>query len=284
MRTDNNKHVNTAANLPHKHLVFGFDRLAFWLDIATPELPLEELKLICNDLVILENTTVTHHLIWQSKIEIFQPSSECLMRLNEVINRSGYRVFIEAIEISMDFITATLAESKNVLKYFLNHMYVANIPKITLVQSYEDTYYFNRRANSNGKKIPFNFALYADKPSKLVSKWRGKPCCHLEYRLTGSNTVSSYGITSLTDCVMFDHMSFWVANIRLFKLPPKVMLGRYICNERKMSGTALTNQANKYLVGFYVGDHFVMQNLLQSDPQMINLMKTLPNNILIPLH
>lgn len=263
-----------------KAVVLGYDRIALMLDSAAPKLPINALKKHCNNIEVLENKSSQYQSIWQSRIDIFQPDKECLSKLNDYISAGSYRICMRYVEISCDFITANFNESEVILKFILEHLNISGIKIGTLVEPYEDTYYLNRRTNVNGDKAPKNVVLYADKPSKLASKWIGKPCCHLEYRLTGSDIIGFYGISSIADVLLFDHMSFWHTNLHFLKLPFKNEIGHYLSQGQNISGTALTNKANKFLRQFYVGDYFVLQNMLQTHPEMKEMMRPMSIRLL----
>jgi hypothetical protein len=261
------------SNLPPQvnDTIYGFDYLKFYLDVTNPRLSIDELQKHCTMLVI-QGKLFKFNRIWCTEVRAFQPDSTFFQLIYKNIRDGGYRVKFAYIEIAVDFITNTTSEASAIKSTLLAHIYVPAINSKVRFYGDTNTYYFSPRS-AHGKKCPINFAMYDDKLSKLNNRESPKCCCHAEVKLTGSHAISLFGITSIKDCLHFDHSNFWGQKVKFVKLESKVSLARKLNKSDHISGTALRNRANKVLSDCNIGGAFVMQALACKYPQVRTLLK-----------
>jgi hypothetical protein len=261
------------SNLPIqvKDIIKGIDCFKFYVDATSPRLNIDALQKHCTKLVV-QAKLFEFNPIWCSEIRVFQPDSTFFHLIYKNIRDGGYRVKFAYIEVAIDFITNTTSEAKAIKNSLLAHIHVPTIKSKVRFSGISKTYYFSPRS-LRGKKSQINFAIYHDKISKLNNSESSKCCCHAEVRLTGSNAISLFGITSIKDCLHFDHENFWAKKVQFVKLKSKVSLARKLNTSADISGTALRNRANIMLGDCNIGGVFVMQALVCKYPQVKNLLQ-----------
>ncbi len=274
MNTKNLELLNTKYKLHILQGVFAFDRLSFYINVTNPSLPITKLSNHHNKIRVVRSE-YGHGNVNKTIVEVSQPDCECLEILYKYIKHSGCRVQFKYIEIACDFLAKDLSDAEDIKLFLLSHVYIDRIHSELKTAGEEKTYYYRPRA-SNGKKASINFVLYHDKYSKLKKAELPKPCCHMELRLSGSNTIQNFGIVTFSDLIDFDFAQFFDNHIKLVKLRSKISLARRIKKSTEVSGTALRNFANKILDESCVDTAFVMQKLVDQHKEVKKELKPIP--------
>lgn len=255
--------------------IMAVDRLKFWIDHPEPHMPAELLKFQVDPLK-LRNSKNKYHPVRQSKFDLHQPTTELLSEYVAAI-RTRYRVALCEVELNMDWITGTAKEAMQLQDFALAHVQVPHLRDPVTV--FKTTAYFGPRADGNSNKLPHNFVVYADKPSKRVNR----PCCHLEWRFCGPAALGNIGLFSLEDCINFDHRRFWSERLRLFSLPSKAEIARWLAPEKAdVSPAALTKRANRFMDQYRLDGAFNLQNCRVANPDIQKILKPVDNVLFIP--
>lgn len=255
--------------------IYAYDRVGVWLD--RPELPFPDniLKDQCCK-VVVDPRQAPYQARWKLKLEIFQPTIKCLIRLVKAL---GNEV---AVQISYAEIACDLPSTSKRLARLQCDSFMAAAKmqyKSDSVVQFGRTYYFGRRTNGK-KRLPRVLAVYADRSSKLLNarpEDSSAPSMHIEARLSGSPSLEQEGIACLNDLIHFDHHAFWERCLRLYQLPKcKTELGRLLAtvsgDAPTVSGSALRKRASRWLERHALVDGgrevFVMHNALRSTPNL----------------
>jgi hypothetical protein len=260
--------------------VMAFDRLRFYVDHPSPNIPLAQIRRYCNDVQLIACNSPPYQPMLQSRVELFQPNTEALNVISHAIG-SRYSVRLTYAEIAVDFMTRTIDDAALISRFMLEHMTAPHLRHRVVHEG--QTSYFAPRTMASNKATPHNVVMYADRPSKLwpVAHLE-QPCCHLEHRLTGSSALEHYGLFSLSDCIAFDHERFWLENFHLHQLPSKTDIGRWIDPSNcDVSGTALRKRADQFLNRYRHGDTVVLQNCLNEHPEMKPLLRPIDNALFL---
>ena len=254
--------------------VMGFDRVSFVMDHPSPDIRLPLIGRHCNSITLKPCEPQKYHPMWQSHVDLFQPSAQALNLICQFIG-NRYRVSLNYAEIAIDFLTETSGDAAEVHRFMLEHMTVPYLRHD--VTHMGGTAYFAPRSMSSGTATPHNVVIYSDRPSKLRSvAYLCQPCCHLEHRLVGLAEMENHGFFSLTDCAQFDHEAFWHKNLHLSQLPAKVDLGRWLDPENSnVSGTALRKRADKFLDAYRYNGTLILQDCLHDNGDLKPLMRSI---------
>lgn len=256
--------------------VMGFDRITVWTDHPAPDIPVHLIKQHCRDVTVRNCNTQKFHPLWQTEIYVHQPTRQALVELQSALG-PGRRTSIQYAEVAIDWITRDCVAAGFFYDFVLEHLRVPYMRQP--LRFAEGTAYFTPRASSNGKKVGTNVVMYADEPSKLdASSLVDQPCCHLEYRFHGIETLAQHGLLTLPDCVDFDHQVFWRENLRLYMLPKKVVLGRRLAScTAQVTDAVLTKRANTLLDRYRCGDVVVLQDLWREQRLIAKLVTRIDN-------
>jgi hypothetical protein len=257
-------------------VVMAFDRLTLWVDHPAPNIRISRIAPHCTKLEVRGCFSLPFHPVWQTEIRVFQPCRQALIELQHALG-TRHRVRLGYAELALDWLVEDRDAAEVLYRFVLKYMRVPYIRHAVTFK--EGTAYFARRAGSDLAKSARNIVLYADKPSKLwPARQLNSPCCHLEHRLQGVNMVAQYGLLSLADCIGFDHRAFWTEHLRLFRLPSKVELGRWLNSESAdVSGTALAKRADRFLGQYFHNDVFILQNCWRENSDIASVVTPLAN-------
>ncbi|SDG97578.1 hypothetical protein SAMN04487926_101480 [Paraburkholderia steynii] len=257
------------------HAGAAIDRLKFSIDHPEPNLPAPLMKHRI-PLEVARNGARKYHPVWQSKFDLLQPT---IGQLRAYVNAIGprYRVALNEIELNLDWMTGTAEAAMQLRDFVLARLLVPHLRDP--VNVFNQTVYFGPRADGNGHKRPQNFVTYADKPSKL----NGQPCCHLEWRFCGPAALGDIGLFSLDDCIAFDHRGFWAERLRLFALPSKADIGRWLnADNLGVSPTALTKRADRFLDPYRQDGGFILHNCRIEHRDIDAILKPVDNTLFLP--
>jgi hypothetical protein len=252
----------TYFNLPAaKAIAFGFDRVAVAIDSAGLSSPASRsLRIACGERLTQIIGRLPFNPSWKAKVELFQPSHGELKLLVEDCLGSEINALVVYGEIAMDFIFSTQEEAAQYGSWLATHI----TPRYQrdAVQLVGDTVYFGRRTDEAGEKRGRVVCIYFDRPSKLAGNSLGRPCVHIEVRLTGSGALAAVGIGSVDDLLVFDHAAFWSSAVLARSLPSKTKLGRLLGGPggSTVSGAALRKRAEKFIGACSVAGQFFMHN------------------------
>lgn len=175
---------------------FYFDRLTLYLDAKNNE---QDIANLLNDNAGKNKfirEPLPHNDFYDRKIEMFQPSRQCLQNLK--INGD---CAIRYVEFALDFCTTDQNLLDALVRFFKRHLvYITGRHSTACCNTVEDTVYFS---NPNTKK---RLVFYSDKKSR---KHRGQKCLHLEYRVDGWELVKTLNLITFADLAEFDHEQLW---------------------------------------------------------------------------
>ncbi len=256
-------------------VIYGFDRVTVWLD--HPELPLLKslLESQCTSLKVLI-AQMPHNARWKLKVEIYQPTVECLIRLAKALG-TNIAASVTYVEIARDI----SAKNSNRARRWRNSLLQSARMKSQQqpVLRKKTTWYYGRRSDSNGRRSKV-LVVYAHRPSKLNNARPPagtQPDLHTEVRCTGSAVLADLGIVTLHDLIHFDHQKFWNEHLRLYCLPKPTDLGRLLAKiaetDPDVSGSALRNRSAKWRKEHSKVGIFIMHNALRSTPQLAKYLR-----------
>lgn len=131
---------------------------------------------------------------------IHQPSLEALVFLTHRCRK------LERVHFALDWITPA---PEQLLQLALRHW---DKPQKGKLQPYDDAKNLNCHYWSFDGNRSNVYVVYADKPSKIT----GEPCCHLELRVAGFQTLKrQYGISGIEDLILTDHEPIWRSRLCL---------------------------------------------------------------------
>lgn len=253
-------------------VVRAYDRLHFWIDHPLPVMPSALAK---DERVTIVRTAMQYGPKWQTKIELLQPDAELLRACIDMVGER-YRVLLNYAEIKLDFLTRTRGNAKLLQSFFLEHLLIKSFSYPVWIE--KGTAYFKPPLTATGKPFPFNFVIYSDKPNKETSR----PCCHLEWRLTGTAALESVRLLTLDDCINFNHLDFWSKRLELFSPPSKAKLARWIDPDNaNVSPTMLTKRADAFLEPYLHNGTFILQSCFVEKPDMNELLTTVDNALFL---
>ncbi|SDG51164.1 hypothetical protein SAMN05216466_103608 [Paraburkholderia phenazinium] len=260
--------------------VMAFDRLTLWIDHPAPDVPVARIAPHCKEIQVLTCQSLRFQPTWQTQVRLLQPGRQALIELLHAL-RSRHRARLSYIEPALDWPVADRPTAQMLERFLLKHLRVTYMRQA--VEFEEGTAYFARRADHDGMKNARNIVLYADRKSKLwPARDSNSSCCHVEYRFQGFGTLAEQGLASLEDCINFDHYTFWVENLRLFRLPSNVELGRWLNPKNpEVTGSALGKRANLFLDNYRHGNAFVLQNCWRENAFIANAVTPLDNTLFL---
>ncbi len=257
-------------------VIYGFDRVTVWLD--HPELPLAVINLLrahCTQ-VVVSFEQMPHNARWKLKVEIYQPTVECLIRLADALG-TNIAASVTYVEIARDIPARSRSRARQWRNSLLQSARMKSLQQPVLRK--KTTWYYGRR--SDGKKRRSKvLVVYADRPSKLNNARPPagtQPDLHTEVRCTGSAVLADLGIVTLDDLIHFDHQQFWHEHLRLYRLPKPTDLGRLLAKiagtDPHVSGSALRNRSAKWRKEHSKVGIFIMHNALRSTPQLAKYLR-----------
>ena len=250
----------------------GFDRITMHLD--RPELPFS-LNLL--DAHCTKYAAIPSQLKYQANrkfvLELFQPTKKCLQVIRKGLGREVC-VDITDAEIARDITPFDPDHLSELLAAFLGCARMPYERDVVLPVKAVVWYYSRGREDGN------HLVVYADKPSKINN---AKPksvaplCLHVEWRSKGKEALSNIGIMALDDLIKFDFDGHWDNHLKLYDLPTKTLLGRKLAKlddgKTDASNTAYLKRGNAFLSRHSKHDIFVLQNALNSMPELARRLK-----------
>jgi hypothetical protein len=258
--------------------IHGYDRVTVWLDRA--ELPLNKIYLESECTRLVESAEqMRFNARWKLRLEIHQPTDECLRRLLSAAGRD-VAIFLSYVEIACDWIGRNRTQTQRWRNALLASIHV-NYQRGPISRCLS-TWYCNERTKA-GVKRGNVLAMYADRTSKLNNAQPDAdalPCLHMEWRASGSAALKSFGLVTLADLLDFDHRHFWSERLRVYELPRKTELGRQLAKASGMttevSGTALRRRTQRWVGRHSDKGRFVLHNGLQERPELARRLTELP--------
>ena len=266
--------------------IFNYDRITLWL--SHPELPiaLEKLKKHCTD-AKFHVQQMPFNAFWKARLEIFQPTRRCLRLLAKALGNE-----ISTLPTYVELACDLLANSEEQAQRWCDDFFATargRYQRHPVVRN-GTVRYIGDRYNHHGARRPNKVMVaYCDRPSKLNNAQpdeRQPPDLHIEFRASGTTTLSALGICSLDDLLQFDHRRFWDRHIQMFELPPQpTALGRLLATasgaDTDVSGTALRRRAARWMAKHSVDGKFVMHNALRATPKLVPMLNSVPFSVWI---
>ncbi len=216
--------------------IYYVDRLSVYLDAYSKEQNLQPL-LDDNEKNMFIRQPLPHNEFFDRKVELYQPSKQCLSHLTDAAIVSG-DCAITYIEFAVDFITDDQQLLEILVLFFNRHL--VRIPSkrskaAPYHYDYDGTVYLSPKQNDE------RLLFYSDKPARKESKPR--LCLHVEFRLSGWGVVKKRGIVTIEDLMAFDHQQLWDTLLD-FRSPNYTKLGRS-CKFNKSSPQAAHKRGTK---------------------------------------
>ena len=266
-------------------VIYGFDRVTFWIDCA--ELPISKatLEKHCGE-VKVTLMQMPYNAKWKLEIEIFQPTLRCLQLLENALGH-GVAVLVTYVEVAFDLPSASAKQARDRRNSFLASAKMLYERNPVRLSKHGTTFYFGPRFRWNGKKWVRRscvLVIYADMPSKLLNARPSAddlPCAHIECRVSGSAAIAEIGIASLADLIAFDHVAFWELSIRLYELPLQKDVGYQLAKSAgtslKVTASAFCDRARNWKsihsISDDFGSNFIMHNALREAPEFCKVFK-----------
>ena len=249
--------------------VYAFDRITIAIDRpALPKAAANRLNRGCKGGLKPEPGYMEFNPKWQCQLKLFQPSEEALRVLIECLG-DQIGAIVTGAELAVDMICEQDRDALATQAWIAERL-VFRRQRDSVIREQGTTDYYSRRTSPRSGKRGRVGVVYADKPSKLNSKFFGRTCVHLECRFTGSQVLASIGIASVSDLLTFNHEAFWRSAVTLFQLPSRTELGRLLDGPggNDVSGTALRKRAMAAIDGSSSAGQFFMHSLVRRHPDL----------------
>jgi len=139
---------------------------------------------------------------WQYRLLFQRPDRNALQKFEKF---TAGRYLINRVEIALDLLVSTKAEASALEAHLLKHV-VQKWHGDRKVTRFKHTTYWS----SDGWTAR-NFALYADRPSKMT----GEPCAHLELRIRRAAACRRASIKTMSDLINLDARALWDNELRI---------------------------------------------------------------------
>lgn len=252
----------------------GFDRITMHLDRPEPPFPLELLKPHCTNVVAIASQP-RYQANRKFLLELFQPTKKCLQVIRKGLGREVC-LDITYTEVARDIVPADPDQVSEMLAAFLGCARMPSERDVVLSIAGKTWYYSRERKNGN------HLTLYGDKPSKINNakpEFDAPLCLHVEWRASGKEALSNIGIMALDDLINFDFDGHWDNHLKLYDQPSKTLLGRKLARieggKTDASNPAYLKRANAFLGRHSKHDIFILQNALNSMPELARRLKLL---------
>lgn len=260
---------------PSLKVIHGIDRVGLFTDHPEPPSNLNYLKKHhCTD-IKFHLQQMPYQARWKSRLEIFQPTTECLQLLAATFG-NHISININYVEIAADFPAESDEQALSWRDSFLGAARMKSQRQLVVLDEHKNVWYYGPRVNKDGNKRGKVLAVYADKPSKLLNARPADDAprsLHVESRATGTTDVSEMGIVTLQDLIKFKFKRFWSEQITLFELPKPTELGRLLAKangtDLDVSGTAFRRRAARWIKSGSINDIFIMHNALLGRPDIV---------------
>jgi hypothetical protein len=125
---------------------------------------------------------------------------------------------VTRVHVALDLITRTKADAREVHHWLAKHLVQGDCPRKPM-RWFKSTTYFDRSvANRTGSCL----TIYSDNPSKIDER---RPCCHLEWRTGGAQTLERAELRYPEQLVELNHTAFWEKRLKLRAAPASEILG-----------------------------------------------------------
>jgi hypothetical protein len=182
--------------------IYYFDRLGIYFDAYSRE---ENLGKLLDDSP--KNKffwqPLPHNDFFDRKIELFQPSAECLKNLTDP-QIVGGDCAINYAEFAVDFITDELQIKEKLFAFFNRHL--VRIPSRQSKASPYCNDDFDEATYLSPKGDKESLLFYSDEPARTEDD---QLCLHVEFRVKGWAQVKKQKILTISDLIEFDHQQLW---------------------------------------------------------------------------
>ena len=242
--------------------------------------PIKQLRRACGGGLEVIPGRLKYNLNWQCTVDMFQPSLLALEILNDSCLGSQVGALLTYVEIAHDLIFRNKAAALRYESQLMRHLVMRH--QRGHVFRHLKINYFNGRSDAAGSKRGRVGVVYSDMPSKQNTPHAGKPCVHIECRITGSAKLADIGLASVGDLQKLDFGLFWKSAVALYALPSKTEIGQIIGGPGgdDVSGTALRKRGQKFIQECSIEDQFFMHNAVRREPRLLRKLVKLPMDIL----
>ncbi len=169
------------------------DTVAFLMNQQPPNEFWQSIRPHCGS-ATMRRSRVGHGTV---RVLVNQPQPQAIKAVAD-LEEKRY-VTVQALHVALDFMADTPEEAAN-LTTWLRARFVKRWRGKHRRRDFRRTAYWSaQRWGSN------NLAMYGDRPSKLT----GRPCAHLEWRVSGTSQVKALGIRYPRHLGTFDPAEFW---------------------------------------------------------------------------
>lgn len=259
---------------------WGYDRARIMIDRPLLPGPFKDVLRACGGGLAIVPGRLKFNPVWQCTVDLYQPSQLALNIFIDECLGSKVSALLTYVEIAHDLIFEREALAIRYESHLFRHLVMRH--QRGIVVRYKHTNYFNRFTDASASKRGRVGVIYTDKPSKLNTVHAGKPCIHMECRITGSAKLAAVGLGSVGDLVSFDFRNFWNSAVALYELPSKSELGLIVGGPagRDVSGTALRKRAGKFIDECSIDGQFFMHNAVRQEPRLLRKLEKLPLELL----
>lgn len=208
--------MTTTAVLENQFAEYGvktsyyFDRLSVYFDAHSREENLEKL-LDDNEKNEFFRQPLSHNEFFDRKVQLFQPSAQCLADLTNPDVVVG-DCAINYAEFAVDFITDDKKILKKLVRFFNRHLVRIPSKRSKATPYHNDD--FAKTAYFSAKGDKERLVFYSDKPARNA---QGQLCLHVEFRLSGWALLKKHNILTIGDLIDFDHLQLWDTQLDLRK-------------------------------------------------------------------
>jgi len=154
---------------------------------------------------------------WKCRHIFQQPKSEVFNYLADLFADDD--IWINRVDVALDLITEGPKQAILLNEYCVQHIYHPWHSQHQIVRYLNTTYTAERGASRV-------FAIYSDKPSKVTNQ----PCCHIELRFSGADSVRRAGFLIVHDLKNLNYREFWKKYLR-FREFDNEKLGRHFLRQ-----------------------------------------------------
>jgi len=200
-----------------KDRVSYIDTVQMWFPRALTDTEIKNINALCGPkrmFPIVKDMPVRPK--WKCRHLLQQPKPEVFDYLTQLF---GEDIWINRVDVALDLITRRPTEARLLKEFCERHIYHAWHGKYQIVRYKHSTYTAERGA-------PRVYDIYADKPSKVANQ----PCCHIELRFSGADSVRRAGFVTVHDLKNLNYHEFWKKHLRLREFDVE-KLGRHFLHQ-----------------------------------------------------
>lgn len=218
------------------------DRANIWLDTdrqVISKRTMKAIRALGKEIKVIVRPMNEFQPEWKQIVQLYQVTPEILALIDEDIRNAACDYMINRVELTLDWTTPTMKQAKK-LHFFLRKCFIhqsgkayyfENLPKNKESDSNAefDDDYLGTSYFADKKKHKIIPVIYSDKRSKI----NGKPCTHMEYKLSSARLCAKKQIVTIRQLMEYDIVAFFKENVTFSKMPSLEKVGMAICEQEK---------------------------------------------------